>query len=181
MFSGEYWKLFKNFFSLLVLLKLLKHVKLIIFENNNECKTKHLFLIKNEVTRFDKRMATWRKKSIHEEKYLLLRTLKKKPEDSKKTITLSLRNSRRILSMRNLKKTLITVKPKDNAINGDPQELQYPQWLSRRKLTLFGFLIMLYHKVDDRDKFSNKNYDLGRLRVHAISHLKVSPVLARGS
>ena len=29
--------------------------------------------------------------------------------------------------MRNLKSTLITVKPKDNAINGDPQELQDPQ------------------------------------------------------
>ena len=84
-------------------------------------------MIKNEVTPFDKRMATWRKKSIDEEKYLLLRTLKKKSEDSKKTIALSLRTSRRILSMRNLKKTLITVKPKDNAINGDPQELQDPQ------------------------------------------------------
>ena len=84
-------------------------------------------MIKNEVTPFDKRMATWRKKGIDEEKYLLLRTLKKKSEDSKKTIALSLRTSRRILSMRNLKKTLITVKPKDNAINGDPQELQDPQ------------------------------------------------------
>ena len=29
--------------------------------------------------------------------------------------------------MRNLKGTLITVKPKGNAINGDPQELQDPQ------------------------------------------------------
>ena len=26
--------------------------------------------------------------------------------------------------MRNLERTLITVKPKDNGINGDPQELQ---------------------------------------------------------
>ena len=58
-------------------------------------------------------------KKIHEEKNLLLRTLKKK--------TLSLRNLKSILSMRNLKRTLITVKPKDNAINGDPQELQDPQ------------------------------------------------------
>ena len=31
----------------------IKHVKLIIFENYNECKTKHLFLIKKVVTRFD--------------------------------------------------------------------------------------------------------------------------------
>ena len=31
------------FFSLSVLLKLLKHVKLIVFENSNECKRKHVF------------------------------------------------------------------------------------------------------------------------------------------
>ena len=29
--------------------------------------------------------------------------------------------------MRNLKSTLITVKPKDNAMNEDPQELEKPQ------------------------------------------------------
>ena len=33
----------------------IKHVKLIISENYNECKTKHLFLIKKVVTRFDKK------------------------------------------------------------------------------------------------------------------------------
>ena len=32
----------------------IKHVKLIIFENYNECKTNHLFLIKKVVTRSDK-------------------------------------------------------------------------------------------------------------------------------
>ena len=85
-------------------------------------------------------------------------------EDSKKT--LSLRTLKRILSMRNLKRTLITVKPKDNAINGDPQELQDPQWLLRRKLTLFGFLVMVYDRVDDGDKFSKKNVGLKRLRFH---------------
>ena len=37
-----------SFFSLSVLLKLLKHVKLIVFDNSNECKTKHLFLIKKK-------------------------------------------------------------------------------------------------------------------------------------
>ena len=69
-----------------VLLKLLKHVKLIIFENYNECKTKHVFDKKKVVKRDDKK-ATWRKESIDEEKNLLLRTLKKK--------TLSLRTQRR--------------------------------------------------------------------------------------
>ena len=55
-------------------------------------------------------------KSIDEEKNLLMCTLKKK--------TLSLRTLSRILLMRNLKRTLITVKPEDSAINGDLQELQ---------------------------------------------------------
>ena len=58
--------------------------------------------------------------------------------------------------MRNLKTTLITVKPKDNAINEDPQELQDPQCLLRPKLTLFGFLVMVYDRVDDGNKISNK-------------------------
>ena len=93
---------------------------------------------KKVVTRFDKKIATWRKKSIDEEKNLLQWTLKKK--------TLSLRTLKRILLMRNLKRNLITVKPKDNAINGDPLELQDSQCLLRRKLTLFGFLVMVYDK-----------------------------------
>ena len=65
----------------------IKHVKLIIFEDYNECKTKYLLLIKKVATRFDKKAATWRKKIIVEEKNLLLRALKKK--------TLSLRTQRR--------------------------------------------------------------------------------------
>ena len=48
------------------------------------------------------------------------------------------------------------MKPKDNAINEDLHELQDPQWLLRRKLTLFGFLVMVHDRVDDEDKFSNK-------------------------
>ena len=78
--------------------------------------------------------------------------------------------------MRRLKRTLITVKPKDNATNGDPQELQDPQGLLRRKLTLFGFLVMVYDRVDDGDQFSKKNFGLGSFL--ATSHLKVSPALS---
>ena len=100
-------------------------------------------------------------------------------EDSKKT--LSLRTLKRILSMRNLTRTLITVKPKDNAINGDCQKLQEPQWPLRHRLTLFGFLVMVYDRVNDGDKFSKNNFGLGKLRFHATSHLKVSPILAQGS
>ena len=102
------------------------------------------------------------KKSIDEDTNLLLHALKKK--------TLSQATLKRILLMRNLK---------NSAINGDAQELQNPQWLLRCKLTLFGFLVMVCDKVDDWDKFSKKNLGLGRLHFHAISHLKVSPALAR--
>ena len=63
------------------------------------------------------------------------------------------------------------MKPKDNVINEDPQELQDPQWLSRHKLTLFD-LVMVCDRVDDGDTFSNKNFGLGRLRFHVTSHLK---------
>ena len=96
--------------------EVIKYVKLITFENYNGFKRKHLFSIKNVVKRFNKKMTAWRKKSIDEEKNLLLRTLKKK--------TQSLRTLSRILLMRNLKRNLITVKPEDSAINGDLQELQ---------------------------------------------------------
>ena len=44
-------------------------------------------------------------------------------EDSKKTLN----TLKRILLMRNLKKSLVTVRPKDNAINEKPQELQNSQ------------------------------------------------------
>ena len=72
--------------------------------------------------------------------------------------------------MKNLKRTLITVKPKDKAINEDAQELQDPQRFLRRKFTLFGFLVMVCDRVDDGVKFSKKNLGLGRLHFHAISH-----------
>ena len=125
---------------------------------------------KKLVTRFGKQIVAWQKKSIDEEKNLLLRTLKKKTLSWGLKEDASLRTIKWVLSMRRLKRTLITVKPKDNAINGDPQELQDPQWLLRRKLTLFGFLVMVYDRVDDGDKFSKKNFGLGRLRFHATSH-----------
>ena len=72
--------------------------------------------------------------------------------------------------MKNLKRTLITVKPKDNAINGDAQELQDPQRFLRRKFPLFGLLVMVYDRVDDGVKFSKKNLGLGRLHFHVTSH-----------
>ena len=75
--------------------------------------------------------------------------------------------------MRNLKRTIITVKPKDIAINEDPQKLEDPQWLLRRKLTLLCFLVMVYDRVDDEGKFSKKNFGLGRFLSQDTSHLKI--------
>ena len=63
--------------------------------------------------------------------------------------------------------------PIDNFINEDLQELQYPQWLLHRKLTLFGFLLMVYDRVRDGNKISNENFGYGRPRFHATSHIKI--------
>ena len=38
---------------------------------------------------------------------------------------------------------------------------------------LFGFLVMVYDRVGDGDKFSNGNFGLGRPRFHGTSHLKI--------
>ena len=65
------------------------------------------------------------------------------------------------------------MKPKDNVINEDPQELQDLQRLLRHKKTLFGFLVMVHDKVGDGDKFSNENLGLGRPRFHGTSHVKM--------
>ena len=67
----------------------------------------------------------------------------------------------------------ITVKPKGNPINVNPQELQDSRWLLRRKKTFFGFLVVVYDREADGDKFSNANFGLGKSRFHATSHLKV--------
>ena len=48
-----------------------------------------------------------------------------------------------------------------------------PQWLLYRKLTLFGFLVMVYDRVGDGDKISKENFGLGRPRFHATIHLKI--------
>ena len=43
----------------------------------------------------------------------------------------------------------------------------------RRKVTLFGFLVMSYDRVGDGDKFSEENFGLGMPRFHATCHLKI--------
>ena len=67
----------------------------------------------------------------------------------------------------------ITATLLDNSINEDPQELQDPQWLLRRKLTLFGFLVLVYDRVGNGDKISKEYFDLGRPPFNDTSPLKV--------
>ena len=57
-------------------------------------------------------------------------------------------------------------------INEDPQELQDSKWLLRCQ-TLFGFLVMVYYRVGNGNKFSYENFGLGRPRFYATSHLKI--------
>ena len=64
------------------------------------------------------------------------------------------------------------MKPKDNLINEDTQELQDLQYLWRRQKTLFAFKVMVYDRVGYGGKFSNKNFGLGKLYFHVTSHLK---------
>ena len=57
-------------------------------------------------------------------------------------------------------------------INEDPQELQDSKWLLRCQ-TLFGFLVMVYYRVGNGNKFSYENFGLGRPHFYATSHLKI--------
>ena len=133
-----------------------------------------VFDIKKVVARFDKKNSNMAEK----EHWWIKESIIADPEEEDpipghSQNSLSMRTLKRILSMRNLKSIVITVKPKDHPINEDPEELQDPQWLLLRKLTLFGFLVMVYDRVDDGDKFSKENFGLGRLRFHATNHLKI--------
>ena len=41
------------------------------------------------------------------------------------------------------------------------------------QITLFRFLVMVYSRAGDGDKFLYENLRLERLRFHATSHLKI--------
>ena len=41
------------------------------------------------------------------------------------------------------------------------------------QITLFRFLVMVYGRVGDEDKFLYENLGLERPRFHATSHLKI--------
>ena len=62
------------------------------------------------------------------------------------------------------KEYTIAVTSIDSSINEDSQELQGPQWLLRRKLTLLGILVMANDRAGDGDKISKDNFGLGRSR-----------------
>ena len=65
------------------------------------------------------------------------------------------------------------MKPKDNAINEDPQELQGVSTTFAPQKLFFDFLVMVYGRVDDGDKFSNENFGPGRSCFHSTGHLKI--------
>ena len=100
------------------------------------------FWLKKVVPRFDKKSHMAEKEHWWREESVFADPDEEDPISEYSNKTLSLRILKRILSMRNLKGTFITVKPKDNVLNEDPQELQDPQWFLRRKLTLFGLVIL---------------------------------------
>ena len=148
-------------------------ISFIAFENIKNVK-QNLFLIKKIIAaQFNKRIATWRKKSIDSPREEFITAdpeedyhwgLKENPitEDPKENpIT------------KKPKADTITVILSDNSINEDPHELQDPQWLLRSKWTLFGFLVMVYDRVGDGDKISKENLGLGRPHFHTTSHLKI--------
>ena len=60
--------------------------------------------------------------------------------------------------------------PLDISINEDPQD---PQRLLRRKLTLFGFLVTVYDRLDYGDNISKERFGLGSPCFHATMHLKI--------
>ena len=102
-----------------VLLKLLKHVKLTVFDK--------------------KKIVTWRKKSIDDPRG---ESITADPEEdwglNEDPITEDPKGNP---INEKPKEGIITVTPIDNTINEDPQELQDPQWFLRRKLTLFWLFV----------------------------------------
>ena len=107
IFLSLYLASISSCFLLSVLLKLWKHVILIVSEKTMNVKQNICFWLKKIVARSDKKLATWRKKSTDNprEESITATDPEEDPitEDSKKT--LSLRTLKRILSMRNLKRS----------------------------------------------------------------------------
>ena len=68
------------------------------------------------------------------------------------------------------KEDFITENPKENSITEDPKENPIFEKLRRFRTlnakTLFGFLVMVYNRVSDGDKFLYKNFCLGRPCFH---------------
>ena len=83
-----------------------------------------------------------------------------------------------------LREDPITEDPKKNPINEkwnyetyaikeDPQELQGVSTTFAPQKLFFSFLVMVYDRVDDGDKFSNESLGPARPRFYGTSHLKI--------
>ena len=80
--------------------------------------------------------------------------------------------SRESFKKKKPKEEIITVALIDNSINEDPQELQDSQWLLRRKLTFFGFFLMVYDRVGDGGKIFKGKFWLWKSWFSCYQSLK---------
>ena len=101
--------------------------------------------------RFDKKAAVYGKKNTDDprEEYLT-EDLEEKSNTEDSNRTLSLWNLKRTLSL-------------------GPSRASEPSITFTLQKSLFGFLIILYHRVGDGDKFSYENFGLRRPRFYATS------------
>ena len=116
-----------------------------------------------------KKIRAWRKKNTddpREESITVDPEEEPITEDSMETLKriLSIRNLKRTLSLENLKTTL------SMKILGNFRILND---FCAAKKNIFSFLVTVYDRMGDEDKFSYENFGLGRCCFNATSHLKI--------
>ena len=130
------------------------------------------------ITPLQHNFASWDGDS---KRILSLRTLKKTLSMRNLMKTLSMSNLKKTLSLRNLKRTLSR-----KILKRNPSLRNLKRTLSLRTLkrfrilnefcaakSVFGFLVMVYDRVGNGDKFSFENFALGKPRFHVIVTLKL--------
>ena len=122
-----------------------------------------------------KEIAAWRKKSTHEPREESI-TAEPEGESITEDLTknLSLRTLKRILSLKNLKRTLSLWNIKTVlAIKSLGSGFRIFNDFCVTKKSLFTFLVKIYNRVGDGDKFSWEKFGLVRPCFIANSHLKI--------
>ena len=77
-----------------------------------------------------------------------------------------MRNLKNTQSLRNLKKTLSLRTLERNLSLSEFESFGTFNDFCAAKI-LFGFLVIVYDRVGDREKISSRNFDLGRSHFHA--------------